>query len=368
MYVSLGNTPVTATASWVSQAKSAMEMQMTDGTTGPAVSATISTQSDVTAGRPVSSIGVPSRRNKSATSDRDSGIWSQTRTSLVDYSEFVRPGESEPGPSGSQLDDDEPIRSRLFDPDAKPITPRPADLVCVLAEDVGQASRGNVVYASPRTATPSVDDDVSENDRSSDDAEVIRTDPDHGTTGHSEAPVFRSVEELGEVITATALKHALASLSGLNIDEIETNPDLAKFFPKDKDHQQKLAQRAVTVNDKTKTLSDQQAKAEAEGQQDIKEQQQQFTSTPNGTDSLIALGKDERDSDDDSLLNSDDDYEEGLDDFFHKKKDKVLSLYTLKGVKKFKEFLKGTLGEKNWNLWLDIERAKLIKDEEEKHK
>lgn len=67
----------------------------------------------------------------------------------------------------------------------------------------------------------------------------------------------------------------------------------------------------------------------------------------------------QKDSDEDSLLNSDDDYDEERDQFFRQK----LRQYPLtrrKGIEKFKKFLVGTTGEKNWNFWIDVERAKLI--------
>ena len=74
----------------------------------------------------------------------------------------------------------------------------------------------------------------------------------------------------------------------------------------------------------------------------------------------------DQDSDEDILLNSDDDYEGDRDDFFRtKKKQKALSLEKMKGVSTFKNFLAGTSGEKNWLFWMDIERARGIQDEAE---
>ena len=68
-------------------------------------------------------------------------------------------------------------------------------------------------------------------------------------------------------------------------------------------------------------------------------------------------------SDEDSLLNSDDDYEE-RDSFFrrHKPEEQVHSLLNKKGIDMFVKFLKGTIGERNWHLWLDIDRGKMNKE------
>ena len=66
--------------------------------------------------------------------------------------------------------------------------------------------------------------------------------------------------------------------------------------------------------------------------------------------------------DDEALLNSDDDYEGQRDSFFLKNRKKTESLLKKTGMDKFKEFLVGTKGEINWNLWIDIDCARLIKD------
>ena len=75
------------------------------------------------------------------------------------------------------------------------------------------------------------------------------------------------------------------------------------------------------------------------------------------------------DSDDetDSLFDSDEDYEGECDDFYRKRasRNKVKRLTTTKGIVDFKEYIHGTPGEVNWNLWIDIERASLIADKSE---
>ncbi|KAH9519302.1 hypothetical protein Btru_075215 [Bulinus truncatus] len=51
-----------------------------------------------------------------------------------------------------------------------------------------------------------------------------------------------------------------------------------------------------------------------------------------------------------------------------RKKDKWHSLTSLKGIMAFKNFLEGTHGEKYWELWIDIDKGRLINTEEEKQR
>lgn len=46
----------------------------------------------------------------------------------------------------------------------------------------------------------------------------------------------------------------------------------------------------------------------------------------------------------------------------HSLEPKSYALKSLKGVEQFKTSLCGLPGEKRWNLWMDIEKSKLIKD------
>ena len=73
------------------------------------------------------------------------------------------------------------------------------------------------------------------------------------------------------------------------------------------------------------------------------------------------------DAETNSLFDSDEDYEGERDDFFRNraKCKKVKRLTTTKGIIDFKQYIKGTPGEVNWNLWIDIERACLIPDKNE---
>ena len=75
----------------------------------------------------------------------------------------------------------------------------------------------------------------------------------------------------------------------------------------------------------------------------------------------------EEESDADSLLDSDEDFEE-RDSHFRRNKNKWHSLSSWKGIQAFREFLAGTSGEKYWNLWIDIDKGRLIHSEEDKQR
>lgn len=65
-------------------------------------------------------------------------------------------------------------------------------------------------------------------------------------------------------------------------------------------------------------------------------------------------------------MSRDDLYDDNIsvadDGSLHTLEPKSYALKSLKGVEQFKTSLSGLPGEKRWNLWMDIEKAKLIKD------
>lgn len=75
---------------------------------------------------------------------------------------------------------------------------------------------------------------------------------------------------------------------------------------------------------------------------------------------------DDNESDVDSLLDSEEDYEEGDVTFFrrHKRK-RSYNLRSQKGITHFKRFLRGTAGENLWLLWIDIDKLVLVTSEDD---
>ena len=72
--------------------------------------------------------------------------------------------------------------------------------------------------------------------------------------------------------------------------------------------------------------------------------------------------------DDDDMLDSDNDLDPERDRLFCRRPTAPSNLSTLAGVQTFQKFLRGTSGERNWKLWMDIERAKLFRDPAQLHR
>ena len=75
---------------------------------------------------------------------------------------------------------------------------------------------------------------------------------------------------------------------------------------------------------------------------------------------------DDNESDVDSLLDSEEDYEEQDVTFFRRhKRQRSHNLRSQKGITHFKRFLRGTAGENLWLLWMDIDKLVLVTSEDE---
>ena len=351
MYVCTGNTSTTDTEAWVSQARMVLHTDITTTTATrarPSSSVLPSSASNrrsasalrrpgsavVSAGgattattRPPSAVSFAS---SSRTRGADSGYWSSRKGSsaagsTADLTATYAPISADEHDAEQDADDKHLPRT------AKPITPRPSDSVCVISEDV---ERRPMVYA-PRALT----------DANTDSPQC--TTPDIDSPSSSTQPSFHSLGEIGAVVVGTALKHAVVEVSGESMQDVEQNPQIKNVFPDrkflgvDKARLEGMS-CSVSATDTTDDRTTGRRLAE------MLERDTQKASHV------------ERDSDEDSLLNSDEDYDEDRDAFFRKPRpsQNLADLSTHKGITHFKEFLKGTLGEKTWNLWLDIEKAR----------
>jgi hypothetical protein len=140
------------------------------------------------------------------------------------------------------------------------------------------------------------------------------------------------------------LKKAVGQLANLDEAELEKIPEIYELFPEGQ-----FSKLTVDSLDRVTLIEESKEEKpvetiEQETEQKISERMKKNM---------------EEESDVDSLLDSEEDYEEE-DTFFRKHKFKTYSLCTRKGVDQFKRFLKGTMGEKNWNLWIDVDRMRLM--------
>ncbi|XP_052776517.1 regulator of G-protein signaling 22-like isoform X2 [Mya arenaria] len=340
MYVCMGNAPTTDTDSWYATAKVATEM---------ATTAAGGSRPNSERVRPLSSTRPTSARPMSAYSDAyhrsDSGLGTSSINSSaknVSYGSRYHSARS----------DDDIMSSKLYE--GKHV-PRITDELCVVGKDRPHSS---VVYSIPKRDPnlESLDDDdlgiINDDLREKDDEKDSGKGDDENADESMEADVPKSVtvkniDEVGSIIVGVVLKKAIEKLTNMDESDIENLPEIQHVF-KNKD----VANLTVEMLDKV-TFIEEGAKP-VDGVEK-KETEQKITEQ-------MRKNLDEE-SDVDSLLDSEEDYEES-DLFFRKHKHKTYSLSSRKGVDQFKKFLKGTLGERNWKLWVDIDRMRLMAAED----
>jgi hypothetical protein len=326
-YVCMGNAPTTDTEVWVSQARMNQKTFTTPSTpnTRP-----VSAVSGTSFRRPYSARPISALSNVESVRRTDSGYSSPRKGSAISGGRTTTVSMY----SIDDIDEDSVLNSRLFDRGVKPVTPRPTDTVCVITEP-GIPEQNNPVYVVPE-ATPR---EKSENDedKESNASEATEHSKD------SDALTFKDIDDLGSVITGTVLKYSLADILNTDIDEITSNHELQSIFP-DKKFMN------LTMDD-----LDHVSLCEMDPNHDERVE----------AELAKVLGKKKEkkkggESDDDSLLDSEEDYEEA-DTFFRRHKIKLHDLVTKKGIEEFQKFLVGTVGEKNWKFWLDIDRGHFMK-------
>ncbi len=408
MFVCMGNASTTDTEAWVTQAKlhQATAVSTVSGRPRP-VSAIIVSSRRPPSGRPISAVSAGASRRS------DSGVFSPAKSSGYGSVLDVTTHYSNSIATLDEDTDEEGSTENYPKFDSKPYMPRPSDTVCLLADNVNGGSRLTAVYATPIPQTKvsnegcieeadSVFSDVSQltSETSQDDDLQVEMGSQDGTTSQMDETenrfVFHDIDELGTVIVGTVLKFAMAQVTGQDVDKITQSSEiLQQLLPDDKyktlttdllgnvtlvprvEEQKVKKKKSVSLpggSGSTKTTPGGSGITKIPHPPGTpKEAFKEKLPPPKLTldvekEDVTQHINNDRDSDDDSLLNSDEDYEQGRDEFFRKKKKKIYALTNKKGLEQFKQFLVGTLGERNWNFWLDVERTKLLKDKEEKLK
>lgn len=345
MFVCMGNASTTDTEAWVAQAKLAMDTTTTTSSDG------LRSSSIVNAGEIQQDQTSPSKRAHSEVSfsdsrHEDSGVWSRTRGSNYDGSTYDASNTAiDATMNGSTVSMEGSFETKSSS--KKPTKSRASDEnVCVLAEGAQNTWTMSVAYTTP--------DYIEEEDEHLTERSITASSVGLMDDAQQDV-VFENIDEAGAVIVGTVLKHAMSVVTGKDIARFEHDPSIENILKETKHHDftlNNLDGMEFTLG-KSKSASSK-TKLELEG----------GNNKENNNIPEITLGAKSRDSDDDSVLNSDDDYDE-RDAFFRKKKIKEYSLKSKKGVDDFKQFLEGTTGQKNWHFWMDIDRAKLITDPQE---
>ena len=358
LYVCMGNAGTTETDSWYATAKMVTE-QTTTYTTVPCHSME----------RPLSSKRPTSARPTSAYSDpynrSDSGMGSSIRSSAKNssYTTLYQSRYS------SNESEDDIMMSKLFGGECKPSTPRITDNLCVVNKDQDtNRPYSSIVYASPKSKSVELDDselgiinDDGEDEEAKDkddEKDSGKGDDESGESADSgtatESDNYKTVtvddvDEVGAIIVGVVLKRVMKRLTNLEESDIENLPEIQDIFAnKSYSHITLESLDKITFVEEGADKKTEEIK-EDENEQKVSEQMQKNI---------------EEESDVDSLLDSEEDFEE-TDTFFRKHKNRTYNLCDRKGVEEFKKFLRGTHGERSWKFWVDIDRMRLMLNEQE---
>ena len=317
----MGEAGTTDTEAWVSQAKLAMDTDTTVATTTRPTSAMASAISRPISARPVSARSIPSSGQRV-----DSGVWSPSKTvsiygsTIDDITHFT---QSMFGAVDGETDDI-PLGGDLFDPNLKqpPAVPRPSDEVCA----VSSMKATGLVYArpyspqKPTATTPQTVDrlDTEPEDQGIGDDSSISTETSIASVKDEvqskQELVFADLDQFGNVIVGSALKKALSEVTGQSASALTHKSEVLRPMFEESDKFQGWDQENVEC-----VLRG--SKTTPEGPTTKPEEDETEVAESVGESSHTIIG--DKDSDEDSVLNSDDDYEDERDDFFRKNKIKV---------------------------------------------
>ncbi|XP_074640881.1 regulator of G-protein signaling 22-like [Tubulanus polymorphus] len=388
-YVSMGNASSTETEVWVSQARLQQKSYtITTSSIRPSSAVQPSAFRRVNSARPKSAFSL-------VESSRDSGYSSPTKSLMGSYATMGSRSLSDMS--------EEMSSSRVFE-QVKPLTPRPSETVCVTAEDdISAQANHSLIFLEPQNVVGTGDTDaddeddeeetlpkLAEEEQSSDteaDAEVANVtavtnkpksvsfdrpakkkvtiaepEPQLGeaepelerfdiTNADLNDPhLFFNIDDLGAVIVGTVLKFSISKLTGFDAGTVAKLKQVRTVFPDPK-------YKNFTYDD-----LDQSSYCQIDLVQALKLGRE----TVQSKQVSIMKGK-KADSDEDSLLDSEEDFEEDQDLFFRRHKVKHYELTNRKGIQQFVKFLKGKLGDRCWNFWIDIDKARFMSTEEEKN-
>ena len=251
--------------------------------------------------------------------------------------------------------------SKLFAVDGKPMIHKPSDTIFSVTEDYsGSQVRpfSGTVYTAPKVDPIEIDDesglDVTDSDSNAskdkqDDSldEEENIDDPNIRSCSQESIVFKNIDEIGAAVVRAVLTRAIGQLTNKDDTDILHDESLSKSLPE-------TSHKSLTID-----MLDRISLIEEPSQEETATEEELVPETTNNS------SKKKEESDADSLLDSEEDYEES-DKFFRKNKQKAFSLTNRKGIEEFKRFLEGTAGERNWHLWLDIDRLRWMQGPDNK--
>lgn len=344
MYVCMGTASTTDTEAWFTAASMATVTSVSSSTQLRPRSAEM-TKRPVSA-RPVSAYSSVDNYKRS-----ESGLASSVKSSL--YSNYRNTQNSD--------DYDDVYSSKLFAVDGKPMTPRPTDSVCAVTEDYRDKLNrpfSSTVYSIPKVDNSdaesgldiSDDTDSVDSKDNNDQLEMLQNEGQLSSRkGSSDSIVFKNIDDIGTAIVGAVLKRTVSSI--LNVHDNDLPLEILDQIPGCELSRHISLEHLDRISLQEVQLPEEDSEADKVTEEQLSEKDK----------------KKEEESDADSLLDSEDDYEEE-DTFFRKHKAKTFKLTNRKGTEKFKAFLSGTMGERNWNLWLDIDKTRFMTDDEAIHR
>ena len=301
-YVSMGQTPSTATDAWVSQAMIAHTTTTTSSSNTGLVTGIAHKLPRPHSARPVSSLSMLERARRSV----DSG--------------FVSPNRSISSSNSTYLD----VKDSTFG-ESVPSTPRPTDCVCVVGDTMMNMNRGAVhVDTAQRAASPD------------------ETDQQNLQCSTS--------EQLASVITGTVLKYSIAEVTGQSVEDVAESSVVTAALPDGVDFSR------LSLSDLSLlSLRDPGPPARAP-----------FTPSDDkvASDDDTQDADNGDDDEDDSAVGGGGGRggtHGPTDRFFEIREPRSapICLLRISAVRQLKKFLHNTAGELLWNLWMDVDRLLL---------
>ncbi|KAJ8032832.1 Regulator of G-protein signaling 22 [Holothuria leucospilota] len=365
MFVCMGDAITTQTDDWFSQVKLSSETKLTTSSeTRP--STAVGMSSIPMSSRPVSEL---SGRETAM----DSGIGSMGRHSSMGEHHSVT------------FEEDLPNRDHLFKSPIRPRSPpawRPpiGEDVCVVASGPGSSPfSGGGIYVDdiqekeePLESLISRDDADGTESKEREDEEEAESGCDvesqaFGDDQEEELDLpenntitVHSLENLSLLIVSHAMINVLTTVYNHPVEEVNKYLDdnvLHKSSIKSSELKEDWMERVMLAEDFADANSEEKnVRIELPATE-----MERSVSKVSMTISSLG-GKDQGDTD--SLFDSDNEDDSMEPDTFFSRPPPTYDLMTMKGMEAFKKFLWGTAGERCWNLWLDIDKGKNIKDEE----
>ena len=323
MYVHAGNTPHNETKAWLNQARQAMNMQARVNSSRPRTSVPLFSHRS-TSSRPKSAASFTNRlgdrhgTNSSMSDDSGLGSTVDLLDNLIGDSQEKRELSS-----------------------AKVRRHRQVDSNCTVLEN-------NKVGGALCKYTPPVR--FEEADEFSNVVDATAGNETEILTGDD---LYRAMTEIVDHIVTTSLKQVAPEGENENdklAGDIQLTEDNALTLESNEPIRQPDAKIDVVDDDSHNAMDSVESELAVDKEQKTK----------------TSKKEEEEKKEKDSLLDSDEDEENiasGKDLFgVRKKNSKATSLINRRGILQFRKFLEGTEGEKTWCFWMDIERAKLIRD------